>query len=266
MHVNDPCEVLINLLLVKYLSSKNMYRGQLTYNLKSFTFKRAIFFIGLLCVSFGIHAQPIAALPDTFASSDPFISWAKDHAFPLQNSDAAKGDADLKPIKKMIGSARVVALGEPAHGLHTPIAFRNRLFKFLVENCGFTTIVIEAGLAESRLADAFVTEGRGTPEAAEASLNIDNPSSENIELMQWMRQYNKDPAHTRKIKFYGMDMQLKGFPGDTRPSHDALDEALAYLRRVDTSSANQVITALSPYINTCLLQDTLLFLQRNMKS
>ncbi|MFT3749108.1 MAG: erythromycin esterase family protein [Agriterribacter sp.] len=205
----------------------------------------------LLLIYFSLcaTAQPVPAVPDTFASSNPFISWAKGHALPLQHSDAEKGDADLNPIQKMIGTARVVALGEPAHGVHEPLAFRNRLFRFLVENARFTTLVVEAGLAESRLAADFVATGVGTAEAAAANLTIGKPSPENIALLEWMRQYNADPGHKRKVKFYGMDMQLKGFPGDTRPSHAALDEALSYLKRVDTSAANQVTTALSPYMS-----------------
>ena len=59
-----------------------------------------------------------------------FVLWAKAHAFPLQHSDSAIGDADLVPVKQMIGNTRVLALGEPAHGFHEPLALRNRLFRY----------------------------------------------------------------------------------------------------------------------------------------
>jgi erythromycin esterase len=204
----------------------------------------------LLCAAFGAHGltQSAAKNVDTSLNSELFINWAKDHAFLLQNSDSATGNADLLQFKEMIGKAQVVALGEPAHGFHEPIAFRNRLFRFLAENCGFTAFVLEGGLAESRFAADFVAGGPGTAKEAAAKLSIAGPSSENIELLEWMRRYNIDPAHQRKLKFYGMDMQLIGFPGDTMPSHTSIDEALNYVKKVDVKEERKVAAALAPYI------------------
>lgn len=203
----------------------------------------------LLVVCRSGYARPLNTMSDSLSTDQPFVNWAKEHAFPLQNSDNATGTGDLQPLRKMIGTARVVSLGEPAHGLHEPLAFRNRLFRFLVEECGFTTIILEAGLAEARLADDFVAGGQVTARAAAGNLTIGSPAAETIELLQWMRAYNAKPANKRKVTFFGMDMQLKGFPNDTTPSHAALDEALTYLTQVDSSSATGMASALAPYKN-----------------
>lgn len=195
------------------------------------------------------YAQAMLSKSDTASDSQLFVGWAKDHVQPLQNSDNATGTTDLQPLKKMINKARIVALGEPAHGLHETVAFRNRLFRFLVENCGFTTIVLEAGLAETRLAADFVAGNGGTAEAAVRKQTIGNPAPETIALLEWMRTYNSNPAHKVKLQIYGMDMQLIGFPGDTTPSHAALDQALAYLSHVDSPSGREMAIAFSPYLN-----------------
>jgi len=218
------------------------------FNDFSFYFK-TILCILLVYKSFSIYAQSTYSKTDTFSNNKLFISWAKNHAFPLQNSDSAIGNVDLQPLKKMIGKSRIVALGEPAHGFHETVAFRNRMFRFLVENCGFTTIVLEAGLGESRLAAEFVAGGGGTAEIAAGKLTIGKPAPETIELLHWMKEYNGNPAHKVKVKIYGMDMQIMGFPGDTTPSHAALDEALTYLSHVDPKLATNITSALSPYIN-----------------
>lgn len=186
---------------------------------------------------------------DTVSDGQPFVRWAKDHMQPLQNSDKARGTSDLQPLKKMLDKVRIVALGEPAHGLHETVAFRNRLFQFLVENCGFTTIVLEAGLAETRLAADFIAGKGGTAEAAVRKQTIGNPAPETIALLEWMRTYNSNPAHKAKLRIYGMDMQLIGFPGDTTPSHAALDQALAYLNHADSLSSREMAAAFSPYLN-----------------
>jgi erythromycin esterase len=205
----------------------------------------------LLCISLCMSclAQSPADKTDTLLSANPFINWAKDHALSLQNSDSATGNADLLPFKEMIGNARVVALGEPAHGFHEPLAFRNRLFRFLAENCGFTSFVLEGGLAESRLAADFVAGGHGTAKEAAGKLSIAGPSKENMELLEWMRKYNADPSNRRKLKFYGMDMELIGFPGDTTPSNTSLKEALNYLQKVDVKEETNMREAFAPFIN-----------------
>ncbi len=186
----------------------------------------------LYCTSWTI-AQPATNLA---SNNSAFVYWAQRHVWPLQSSAKATDDSDLYPVKEMIGEARVVALGEPAHGYREPLAFRNRLFKFFVKHCGFTTMAVEGGLAESQLATEYIAGGSGTAEAAAAALGIGDPAPENIELLEWMRQYNSDTAHQQKLMFYGIDIQIVGFPGDTIPNHRALSQALAYLHQVDPVS------------------------------
>ncbi|MGE9312781.1 erythromycin esterase family protein [Niabella sp. CJ426] len=188
-----------------------------------------------LCALFATAQSAASNLSDNSA----FVHWAKTHGRPLQASNKAIDDKDLYAVKEMIGEARVVALGEPAHGYREPLAFRNRLFKFLVQHCGFTTMAVEGGLAESQLAADYISGGAGTAETAAASLSIGDPAPENIELLKWMRQYNADTAHKIKLRLYGMDIQIVGFPGDTKPNHTALSQVLAYLGQVDTVSARR---------------------------
>lgn len=198
----------------------------------------------LYCTSWTI-AQSIPNLP---SDNSAFVHWAQTHAWSLQASNKAIDDKDLYPVEEMIGEARVVALGEPAHGYHEPLAFRNRLFKFLVQRCGFTTIAIEGDLAQSGLAADYIAGGPGTAQSAAAALSIGEPAAENIELLNWMRQYNADSTHSIKLRFYGMDIQMIGFPGDTTPNHTALDQVLAYLQQVDTISAHNIKSNLAFYL------------------
>src|SRR5215831_6869716 len=82
--------------------------------------------------------------------STSFERWAAAKAVRLNTVEVGPDVEDLKPVAQMIGTARVVALGELAHGAHEPLAFRNRLFEYFVEHEGFTAIAIESALPESR--------------------------------------------------------------------------------------------------------------------
>ena len=210
------------------------------YNHRYFT---CIIFIFL----FGIKSLPAAAQTLTNeSSSESFVKWAKANAFSLQNIEPETGNVDLKPLKTMVGDARVVALGEASHGMHAIISFRNRLFKYMAEELGFTAIVLESGLAESQQLADYIAGGP-FPQLV-ANRNIGSLSSEDKELFNWMREYNLKPEHKNKLKFYGMDMQIIGYPGDTVSRHAGIDQALTYLKGVDQVSATALASRLNPYL------------------
>jgi erythromycin esterase len=180
---------------------------------------------------------------------EPLEHWAAMHAMLIRTVEPDSNVADLRQLVPLIGTARVVALGEPAHGAHEPLAFRNRLFEYLVEERGFTAIAIESGLPESGRIQDFVEGGPG-----DAGLIVrDNLSygfgalQENAELVQWMRAYNADPTHRRHVRFYGVDLSIGGPRGYT-PTPVALKAVLAYLIRVDRTSAQRAQTTLQPFL------------------
>jgi erythromycin esterase len=182
------------------------------------------------------------------AGENAFVAYARKHLLEISSSDSATNDLDLLPLLQMIGKSNVLALGEPSHGSHEPLAFRNRLFRFLVEKGGFTAIVIECGMAQSRDANIYVTGGPGSATDAARKLSIAGPSPETVALLEWMRSYNANPDHIVKIHFYGMDVSLVGFPGDTARSHAAIDEVLHYLGKADKSAAARLGKAMKPWL------------------
>ena len=99
---------------------------------------------------------------------DPFVRWASAHALPVARLEMAGDLPDLVPLKSSIGSARVIAIGEPTHGAHELLAFRNRLIRFLVEQTGVTAVTLESGFTESWAVDSFV---RGGPGNADGSMD-----------------------------------------------------------------------------------------------
>ena len=81
-----------------------------------------------------------------------FQSWARDHVHaiaPTDEIDASTGE--LATIRAVTGSARVVALGEPFHGGHEPLAFRNRLIRLAVTKLGFSAVALETDLTTSKI-------------------------------------------------------------------------------------------------------------------
>jgi erythromycin esterase len=197
----------------------------------------------------GAFVALICAAASSPQSIENFEHWAATHALPLRTVEPWGSVDDLHQLAPVIAAARVVALGEPAHGAHEPLAFRNRLFQYLVEEQGFTAIAIESGLPESRRIQDFVAGEAGDA----AQIVRDNLSygfgafGENVDLVQWMRAFNTDSAHRRHVRFYGVDLSLGGPHGYT-PKPFAFQAVLAYLARVDPASARDQETVLHPFM------------------
>ena len=99
------------------------------------------------------------------------------------------------------------------------------MLEFLVEKMGFTVFAIEASLPDALFVDDYVTQGTGDPTQALAGLGFWTwDTQEVLEMIRWMRHYNEDPSHARKLRFYGFDMQAPWA---------AADRLATYLERVE---------------------------------
>jgi erythromycin esterase len=154
-----------------------------------------------------IDGEPVK---DTATSLALFTSseqaWLNKNAVPLISVDSTIINKDLDSLSKWIGDASIVGIGEPTHGTSEVSRLRLRIFKYLVEQKGFNTYMIEDILPEMGLMNDYILDGRDT------ALNLlkkyffgINNNEEMLSLVQWMRRYNMN--HEKKIQFRGMDMQ-----------------------------------------------------------
>ena len=80
-------------------------------------------------------------------------AWLKEHAIALRSIDPSDEDfSDLEPLKKTIGTARIVQLGEQSHGDGATFHAKARLIKFLHQEMGFDVLAMESGLYDCRKA------------------------------------------------------------------------------------------------------------------
>ncbi len=152
------------------------------------------------------HASELAA---DRARKEAAIEWMREHAIRLAGARAGSGFEDLRPLGKTVGDARVVALGEATHGTREFFQMKHRMLEYLVAELGFTAFGIEATLPEAFDVDRWVVTGEGDPQKALAALYFWTWNTEEVlDLIEWMRAWNADPAHSRKVRFYGFDMQF----------------------------------------------------------
>src|SRR5262245_31903793 len=87
--------------------------------------------VSRLLVAVAFAGSLMCAHPDAQQSGESFERWAKAHAIQLHTVELGRDVDDMRQLKSLIGAARAVAIGEPTHGAHEPLAFRKRLSRYL---------------------------------------------------------------------------------------------------------------------------------------
>jgi erythromycin esterase len=163
------------------------------------------------------------------------VDWIRAQAIPLLTPRAGHGFSDLAPLREVVGSARVVALGEATHGSREFFQLKHRLLEYLVSELGFSVFAIEASWPESEAVDEYVRTGQGDPAKALAGLYVWSWNTEEVlDLIRWMRQWNAVPGH-RQVRFYGFDVKAAGV---------SAERLAVRLQQIDPALAAKVSSAL----------------------
>jgi erythromycin esterase len=130
------------------------------------------------------------------------VQWLRSSAIPLKTTDPEAQLNDMSQLGSVIGSARIVAMGEATHGTREFFQMKHRMLEYLVEKKGFTVFAIEANWPESLAVNDYVLSGKGDPAVALAGMYFWTWNTEEVlDMIRWMRKYNDDPAHDKKVKF-----------------------------------------------------------------
>jgi erythromycin esterase len=128
--------------------------------------------------------------------------------YPLAGHDPALPSTDLQPLKKIVGNARFVGLGEADHTSGGFYEMKHRVIRYLIEERGFRVLGFENPWRRSANAIRYVETCEGTPEQALVGMFGVWRSVETVELLRYMCEWNQ--AHPQdKVHFYGFDIQFQ---------------------------------------------------------
>lgn len=155
----------------------------------------------------GVSATELGAnLAQENANADAARNWLKANAIRLSTVEAGHGFADMQPLKKIIGDARIVALGEATHGSREFFQLKHRMLEFLATEKGFTIFSIEANMPEAYRLNDFVLNGNGDPAKLIGGMYFWTWNTEEVlDMVLWMREFNK--SGRGRVQFTGFDLQ-----------------------------------------------------------
>ena len=163
--------------------------------------------------------------------------WIRQEAISFSLALPESFTAAVDQLIVALGSdVEVLGIGESLHGETEFLILRNRLFLRLVEAHGYSAIAVESSFPKAHLVNEYVA-GRGPAsydEIQHAGFSHGfGRLNANRELVEWMRRYNADPAHSMKLRFYGFDSPTE-MTGTDSP-RQLLQFVLDYVASVTTA-------------------------------
>lgn len=176
--------------------------------------------------------------------------WIARDAISFSLDAPAEFDAAVDRLVAQLGeSVELLGIGEALHGGEEFLLLRNRLFARLAAAHGYSAIAIESSYTKGLAADDFVAgRSQATREQlAESGFGHGfGKLTANLELLEWMRDYNADSAHATKLRFYGFDI-LTSPTGNASPRRP-IEFAVDYMAAIDSARGTEVRNIIAPLL------------------
>ena len=143
----------------------------------------------------------------------------------------AISSADLDPLLRRIGDARVVLLGEATHGTAEFYRMRERISRDLIERKGFSFIAIEGDWPDAARVDHYVRHAEYPPSEWTAFARFPVwmwRNQEVREFVDWLRARNTGLEPGKRVAFHGLDLYSL---------YNSIRSVLEYLDEIDPGTA-----------------------------
>ncbi|MEO3972626.1 erythromycin esterase family protein [Streptomyces sp. CAU 1734] len=167
--------------------------------------------LGMLSAAPALASDAPAAVraPAAALSDRGVVAGLERYAHPLRATGPDGGSSrDLAALGRMTRGAGIVGVGEVTHGSKEVFTFRERLFRHLVAEEGFTALALEAPWSTGVRLDAHIRTGRGDLRTIlREEFQGDYKSwrtEEFFRLFSWMREHNRTSA--RQLRIMGNDI------------------------------------------------------------
>ena len=154
-----------------------------------------------------VVVPPPRPLSDSAAAA---VRWVDGHAIPITVRDSTQLIVDRGPFVAFVGTARVLGVSELTEGSHQFGAMMLSILQTLSSE-GFRGIAVQAPMAEAMEIDRYVRTGLGNPRQWLRSLGSPHWNTQEVlNIVEWIRSYDRDHAGAEQIGFYGFELPSAG--------------------------------------------------------
>jgi len=144
---------------------------------------------------------------------------------------------DYDGLLDLVGTRRVVLIGEASHGTHEFYRERARITCRLVDELGFNAVAVEADWPDAYRVNRYVMGPSGDPDANAALSDFRRfpawmwRNRDVVRFVEWLRARNASHRHpATKARFYGLDLYS---------ICASIEAVIDYLDRVDPAEAQR---------------------------
>jgi erythromycin esterase-like protein len=150
---------------------------------------------------------------------------------------------NLNPLLEQIGKDNVqyVLLGEASHGTSEFYSWRSEITKRLIKERGFSFIAVEGDWPDCYSVNRYIKGISGSGQSAYDVLYSFNrwptwmwANREIVDLVEWLREYNKNLSEEQRVGFYGLDVYSLW---------ESMEVVIRYLRKIDPEAVKTAIEA-----------------------
>jgi erythromycin esterase-like protein len=165
-------------------------------------------------------AAPVSAGGGPGDRMRPVVAWIERQAVPLISTAPGAPLTDLMPLRRSIGEAEIVGLGESIHGAAEEITLKHRTLRLLIEQLGFRSVAWEEDWTMGLQLNEYIGTGGGDLEALMRQMSPQWQSRQVADVLRWLRDFNAGRAD--KVQFFGVEYYF------TRPlAYDAVEAYVA---------------------------------------
>jgi erythromycin esterase-like protein len=154
-----------------------------------------------------------------------------------------ENSVNLNPLLEQIGKDNVqyVLLGEASHGTSEFYSWRSEITKRLIKERGFSFIAVEGDWPDCYSVNRYIKGMSGSGQSAYDVLYSFNrwptwmwANREIVDLVEWLREYNKNLSEEQRVGFYGLDVYSLW---------ESMEVVIRYLRKIDPEAVKTAIEA-----------------------
>ena len=127
----------------------------------------------------------------------------------IKSLDLDSNDKQFRLLSKITKNAKVIGLGESAHGVKEYAQARTRLIKYLIEKENFRLIVNESGYYSTEKINDYLMKCTNEAPSLEAldklmsTVGKSEKTQESKEMINWLCQFNT--KNQESVRFHGID-------------------------------------------------------------